>query len=505
MKEQVCRDNGRYQYHYDCLNRLTEVQKDGTCIRQYEYDAFGNRIRKQEGDRQTRYYYNAADQLIREEGEHSEQTYQYDRRGNLTAVFDGGSMAYRYLYDETGRLSMSMNAEGRLAGYRYNGLGHRTGIQEYALTGAISEPLFPADLLSDATPVREVDYLLDLTREYHNLLERTERNGREESAQFYIWDTNAVFLKEDKITYIYLQDELGSPVRLMQARGEKQTLYGYDEFGSDRYGNQGEMQPFGYTGYQRDWVTGSYFAQAREYLPEVGRFMGQDLIKGMANFPFTLNEYGYCWNNPLMLVDKNGAWPEWIETTAKVLTVTTAVVAVGAVIVGTGGAAGVILAGAAVGGTINGFANENSGGSYINGWCGGAVAGGIQAFAGYHWGGVGMLLGGAGNGIGSFVTDVLDNIDPYNDKYKTEEQVLNDAWQNAHRGVICSIPGFLMGWMVGFANQNKIAKELMQYSPEFGEVLNQIFGAIDNILLVDWNGGDGDEIIENEGEELCPQ
>ena len=53
--------------------------------------------------------------------------------------------------------------------------------------------------------------------------------------------------------------------------------------------------------------------QAREYLPGVGRFMGRDLIKGLADFPFTLNEYGYCWNNPLILVDRNGALPEWLE------------------------------------------------------------------------------------------------------------------------------------------------------------------------------------------------
>ena len=99
----------------------------------------------------------------------------------------------------------------------------------------------------------------------------------------------------------------------MQSGGKRQTLYGYDEFGNDRYGNQGELQPFGYTGYRRDRTAGSYFAQAREYLPEVGRFMGRDLIKGLADFPFTLNEYGYCWNNPLMLVDRNGAWPEFIE------------------------------------------------------------------------------------------------------------------------------------------------------------------------------------------------
>lgn len=115
-----------------------------------------------------------------------------------------------------------------------------------------------------------------------------------------------------------------------------------------------------------------------------------------------------------------------------------------------------------------------------------------------------MLLGGAGNGVASLITDVLDNIDPYNDKYKTREQIMNDASKNVYRGVICSIPGFLMGWMVGFANEGDVAKELMRYTREFGEVLNQIFGAIDNFLLADWNANDGDESVEKEDVELCP-
>ena len=119
----------------------------------------------------------------------------------------------------------------------------------------------------------------------------------------------AAFLKEGKATHIYLQDELGSPVRLVQSGGKRQTLYGYDEFGNDRYGNQGELQPFGYTGYQRDRTAGSYFAQAREYLTGPGRFAGEDINKGTIMKPGSLNDYSYCLGNPLLLVDQNGRSP----------------------------------------------------------------------------------------------------------------------------------------------------------------------------------------------------
>ena len=50
--------------------------------------------------------------------------------------------------------------------------------------------------------------------------------------------------------------------------------YGYDEFGQDLYRNQGQIQPFGYTGYQSDRIAETYYAQAREYRAELGRFAG---------------------------------------------------------------------------------------------------------------------------------------------------------------------------------------------------------------------------------------
>ena len=62
---------------------------------------------------------------------------------------------------------------------------------------------------------------------------------------------------------------------------------------------------------QADRIAGTYYAQAREYRAETGRFDGRDIIKGYAAAPYTLNEYGYCWNNPMALVDLDGAWPEW--------------------------------------------------------------------------------------------------------------------------------------------------------------------------------------------------
>ena len=110
----------------------------------------------------------------------------------------------------------------------------------------------------------------------------------------------------------YFQDELGSPLRLSGVDGSLGEAYGYDEFGRDLYENQWEARPFGYTGYQYDSITGTYYAQAREYEPGVGRFAGMDVIGGFVDVPTTLNRYGYCLQNPVRLVDLNGKAPKYL-------------------------------------------------------------------------------------------------------------------------------------------------------------------------------------------------
>ena len=120
-------------------------------------------------------------------------------------------------------------------------------------------------------------------------------------------------MEEEDKTYAYLEDELGSPIRLIklgETEETKQMVYGYDEFGVDTYKTQGKIQPFGYTGYRHDKVADTYFAQAREYMPSVGRFGGEDWIKGNIDKPFSLNQYGYCFGNPMNWVDRNGKYPE---------------------------------------------------------------------------------------------------------------------------------------------------------------------------------------------------
>ena len=296
-------DSGNFSYGYDELNRLIHVSQNGKTLRSYGYDAFGNRSSKTEyqtaGELVTTYRYNTKNQLMQETDAGGTKDYAYDHRGNLLSVTSGEEVLKAYGFDAANQMSSSMGrTDGTIqkAVYQYNGLGHRMG--QSIATG-------------DAAPARTIRYTLDLTRQYHNLLQKTG-NGPD---QTYFWDGNVAGMEEEGRDHFYFQDDLGSPMRLTDETGRSEEAYGFDEFGNNiRTAKdifQDSMQSFGFTGYQMDGAGGLYFAQARRYDAGAGRFVSEDILKGHIAVPYTMNHYNYCWNRPMDLVDLNGKFPSW--------------------------------------------------------------------------------------------------------------------------------------------------------------------------------------------------
>ena len=189
-------------------------------------------------------------------------------------------------------------------------MGHRVGKQEGSIRKEQLDQLNPQKQIDvEIGNISQIRYTIDLTKQYHNLLMREE----EQRTQAYFWDGNVTSCEENGRQSYYLQDELGSPLRIEDELGATKESYGYGAFGEDLYGNQGELQPFGYTGYQRDSIAGTYFAQAREYAPGVGRFLSVDEIKGTIENTQTLNLYKYCINSPFKYIDLTGCRESCIE------------------------------------------------------------------------------------------------------------------------------------------------------------------------------------------------
>lgn len=379
------KEGGRIiSYGYDALGRLSEIQKDGQIQTAYGYDAFGNRTWKEENGERTSYQYNILNQMVSEKHREVWKEYGYDKRGNLTGIQENGAWKKQYVYGAINRLEEAVDAAGKQARYQYNGLGHRIGKQEGVLPKEKLEKLDPQSRIGmEIGNSRQITYTLDLTRQYYNLLERTEENR----SQRYFWDGNVAAYEENGERNYYLQDELGSPLRIEDESGFTRETYGYGAFGEDLYGNQGVLQVFGYTGYQRDNVAGTYYAQAREYQAEVGRFVSEDFVGEVTGHPYSINRYQYCAENPLAYIDLNGKF------------LITAILATAAIGAGVGAGINLISQGINI---ARGKQKKFNVGSFFGSAIEGGIVAGVSAIPG-----VGSVAVGLSAGVGGGINSVL--------------------------------------------------------------------------------------------------
>ena len=245
IEEKLWEDTGTFNYEYDKLNRLISVKKDSRKLHSYSYDAFGNRSKMKKDGMEVAYTYDALDRLVKTGGLYENKTYEYDKRGNLTGINERGKRIKSYEYGASGRLSLSYSNSGNVRSYEYDGMGNRVGFREYGSErkGFGESGLEGIDELKlpESSPVYEERYVLDRTKPYNNMLQRSILDRGKEQTQSYAWDFNAVFMEEEEKVYTYLNDELGSTIRLLEKEGKSQTIYGYDEFGKDTYGTQGQV------------------------------------------------------------------------------------------------------------------------------------------------------------------------------------------------------------------------------------------------------------------------
>ena len=300
--------SGQYDYQYDEIGRLTRSSLNGELRASYKYDAFGNRTSLIESDTQTTYRYDSLDRLVEAKELNNSQaivrSYDYDKRGNQTNEYVDGLLNKTFTFDATNMLSKVIDSEKGELENQYNGLGFR---------------------VASIRPEERIEYLCDLSRDCYNMLERTV-NGETES---FIYDKNVISMSKATSTYYYLQDELGSPMYMTGTVGAAVSSYAFDDFGRSidpftgkikeagnkqhtkhAYTTEGNIiQPFAFTGYQEDEVSGLMFAQARFYSTDNGRFVGEDQIRGSIKAPDTQNHYIYCLDRPVSLCDINGKIP----------------------------------------------------------------------------------------------------------------------------------------------------------------------------------------------------
>ncbi len=112
--------------------------------------------------------------------------------------------------------------------------------------------------------------------------------------------------------YFFEKNIQGDVIGIWDQNGTKVVSYVYDAWGNVTVSGTGASgigakNPFRYRGYYFDTETGLYYLQTRYYNPSWGRFINAD---GQFNGCLLgFNQFVYCNNNPVNLVDDQGDSP----------------------------------------------------------------------------------------------------------------------------------------------------------------------------------------------------
>lgn len=285
---------------------------------------------------------------------------EYDERGNLIKTTSDNKIINEYTFDSTNKMTSVTDWLGVVSSYTYDGAGRRVDVQiqlpnpkvdkdekskydkdnkdnNYLSEDVKKQIKGKYEGLLDCPDLKqEYNYTIDQTSAYNDVLmvsgeNETQKytygldvlsmditeisNGDQKNwgKDILFGKNNPQFNSNNKTNRsYYLQDELGSTKRLLDEKGKTQSVYSYDAFGKPimsagidfKFKNPSNI--FSYTGYQYDKSTGLMYANARYYMPEVGRFISEDSYKGKITEPESLNRYVYCNSNPANRVDPDG-------------------------------------------------------------------------------------------------------------------------------------------------------------------------------------------------------
>jgi len=336
-------------FAYDALDQLTSVHEASGAYKNYYYDTLGNRIALIEQEKEQKgakyYQYNNLNQLTKQYDHDGDiKYYSYDNRGNLTEKRSAGNIFNTYAFDAANRLIETTNKFGDTTNYTYDGLGNRIQTIIDLNHGAEhnNRPVYPpgpggppafVEALKDKNPgtpshggnpkpgwdhqynrhYMAQHYVIDYTKQYDNLL---LTYGEHSQIQRYTYGLNIVSMdfialddhdngwippgmetnyKGQWDSLFYLHDDLGTTTKVVGINGKTSAHYNYDEFGRPLGAVKldpnwsGPDNAIAYTGYTYDHFAELYYAQARYYLPDTGRFISQDPWAGDLNQSGTLN------------------------------------------------------------------------------------------------------------------------------------------------------------------------------------------------------------------------
>ncbi|MDQ4126055.1 MAG: hypothetical protein M3134_10740 [Actinomycetota bacterium] len=266
-----------YAYTYDARGRLTDVARDGSTWRHYDYDANGNRTGATEGAASmVTAEYDGQDRIV----SYGETTFEHDAMGQLTSK-TVGSETTTYDYDELGNL-VGIDLPGKTIDYVVDGFNRRVARK---IDGATTNRyLYGQGLL----PVAELN------------ADGSVKSRFVFASRGHVPD----YMVKGGATYRFVTDQVGS-VRLVvnTSDGTVAQRIDYDPFGKVLSDTNPGFQPFGFAGGLYDHETGLVRFGLRDYDAGTGRWTAKDpiLFEGGDS-----NLYAYVGGDSINFVDPTG-------------------------------------------------------------------------------------------------------------------------------------------------------------------------------------------------------
>ena len=130
---------------------------------------------------------------------------------------------------------------------------------------------------------------------------KNEQNSYGEIKKTNIIGYGQIATKQNGQTNYYLQNAHGDITNITNQEGQTINTYNYDAYGRITKKEENIPNRITYAGEQYDPIIEQYYLRARNYDPEIGRFIQEDTYRGDG-----LNLYVYVGNNPVNYVDPTG-------------------------------------------------------------------------------------------------------------------------------------------------------------------------------------------------------
>ncbi len=252
----------RYEYEYDQVNRLTDIETTPLNVNEnnyqsYSYDAVGNRLtdsQQHNGSANPEVWiYDDADRLL----QRGDITYTYDANGSrITESNAATGDSKTYIYDIENRLSeVKDESSTQVATYRYDPFGRRIRKTTDASTTVY--------LYSDEGLVAEADENGNVTITYAYQVNTP-------------WGTDPMFIKQGSQYGYYITDHLGTPQIIVSNSGSILWRADYEAFGEATLITQALENNFRFPGQYYDSETGLHYNFLRHYDPQIGRYLTSD-------------------------------------------------------------------------------------------------------------------------------------------------------------------------------------------------------------------------------------